>query len=362
MLDRNYQPTVLVDTNHMPNEEWLKWRTTGIGGSDVAAIFGVSPWTTKRALYMAKIGLQKADMPNPFTLDFGHAVEPFVARWYQSEKEKRCSELSIALGIKIVDFRMTKDTFMYQHPLYPFMQANLDYRIAAIDENGNEHNGIFECKTTTYHTGPDKWSNNHVPYYYELQCRHYMAIMNVDFTVIACVWGNNILDYAARVIKRDMDDEEEIIEMEQEFWEDVQNRRPPAIDKAEGKKELESSRSYSIPAQIKAGTLTELQHPTKEVVDAAVAYHRAKQLQKALEAKLDATENELAAQKTILLEAMGNDPRVVFSYNGQKVVLSNKVVTSNRIDAALLREELPDIAEKYTKSSTHERFSAKILQ
>lgn len=33
-----YKPLVLVDTENLPEDEWLEWRRRGIGGSDAAAI------------------------------------------------------------------------------------------------------------------------------------------------------------------------------------------------------------------------------------------------------------------------------------------------------------------------------------
>ena len=46
-----YEPQELVDTSNLSNEEWLSYRRRGIGGSDAAAILGISPWRTARDLY-----------------------------------------------------------------------------------------------------------------------------------------------------------------------------------------------------------------------------------------------------------------------------------------------------------------------
>ena len=60
-------PIILCDTAGMTNERWLECRAHGpkgtipytVGGSDVAAIFGVSPWTTPLELWMIKKGRMK---------------------------------------------------------------------------------------------------------------------------------------------------------------------------------------------------------------------------------------------------------------------------------------------------------------
>ena len=53
----NYQPEVLVDTADLSREDRLDYRRPGNGGSDAAAIMGLSPFATIRDLYFDKIGV-----------------------------------------------------------------------------------------------------------------------------------------------------------------------------------------------------------------------------------------------------------------------------------------------------------------
>ena len=61
------KPIILCDTAGMTNDRWLECRMHGpkgdisytVGGSDVAAIFGVSPWTTPLELWKIKKGQMK---------------------------------------------------------------------------------------------------------------------------------------------------------------------------------------------------------------------------------------------------------------------------------------------------------------
>ena len=50
-LDLNYKPNVFVETANLTEVEWLAWRRKGVGGSDVAAALGLSPYRTARELY-----------------------------------------------------------------------------------------------------------------------------------------------------------------------------------------------------------------------------------------------------------------------------------------------------------------------
>lgn len=56
-LNLNYQPTRLVDITTLTNDQWLKWRMKGLGGSDVASALGLSPYKTARDLYHNKVGI-----------------------------------------------------------------------------------------------------------------------------------------------------------------------------------------------------------------------------------------------------------------------------------------------------------------
>ncbi len=57
MKSTTYQPNVLVDTTNLSREKWLEYRRLGIGGSDVAAILGISPFRTARDLYYDKLNI-----------------------------------------------------------------------------------------------------------------------------------------------------------------------------------------------------------------------------------------------------------------------------------------------------------------
>ena len=64
----------------MTNEErtaWLNERRKGIGGSDVAAIIGLSPWTTPLDIYEQKLGIA---LPSEETeaMYWGTALEPAI--------------------------------------------------------------------------------------------------------------------------------------------------------------------------------------------------------------------------------------------------------------------------------------------
>ena len=60
-LNLNYTADVLVSTEDMQEETWLQYRRNGIGGSDAAAVIGLSPYKTARDVYFEKLGREPED-------------------------------------------------------------------------------------------------------------------------------------------------------------------------------------------------------------------------------------------------------------------------------------------------------------
>ena len=76
-VKERHQPLVLVETAGLSEEEWLAYRRKGIGGSDVAALLGISPWRTARDLFYDKLNIA--------------VVEDHEDNWVASIRSKRCS-------------------------------------------------------------------------------------------------------------------------------------------------------------------------------------------------------------------------------------------------------------------------------
>lgn len=207
----NYQPEVLVDTADLSREDWLDYRRLGIGGSDAAAIMGLSPFSTIRDLYFDKIGVTpviEEEEENWVAKEVGHRLEDLVAMIFAKKT-----------GLEVFPVRK-----MFRHPLYPFMLADVDYFIRFPDGSI----GILECKTCNYNA-KDKWAYDGIPENYVLQVRHYLAVMNMNKAYIACLYGNNENEFVYRCLERDRMEEEELIDQEKYFWEEYVEKKiePP---------------------------------------------------------------------------------------------------------------------------------------
>ena len=169
-----YAPQILVGTEGLPREQWLEYRRKGIGGSDAAAVLGISPFRTGRDLYYDKLNIVTADdAENWVQLEVGTLLEPLVAKIFAHK----------------TGYKIYRRPFMFQHPLYPWMLADLDYMVELPDGT----TAILEIKTTNYNAKDNWWYNGEeiVPIYYESQGRHYMAVMNIDRVYFCCLYGNS---------------------------------------------------------------------------------------------------------------------------------------------------------------------------
>lgn len=185
---KDYQPLILVDTAELPEDEWLEWRRRGIGGSDAAAILGVSPFATARDLYYDKLKIVSYEDPesNWVQKKMGHLLEDLVAEIFHRKT-----------GYRI--YQMKK---MFYHPEHPYMLADIDYFI----ELPNGKTAILEIKTTNYNAKDHWWRDGEeiVPINYEIQGRHYMCVMNVDEVYYCCLYGNNENEVIIRHIEREL--------------------------------------------------------------------------------------------------------------------------------------------------------------
>ena len=103
-LNMNYEPEVIVDTDTLSHEDWLSYRKLGIGGSDVAAIMGISPFATIRDLYNDKLGIEPLieEESNWVAKEVGHRLEDLVAEIFSKKT-----------GLTVFPVRK-----MFRHPLY----------------------------------------------------------------------------------------------------------------------------------------------------------------------------------------------------------------------------------------------------
>lgn len=184
----------LVGTKDLEHDEWLEWRKRGIGGSDVAAICGLSRYKSALEVYLDKLG-EIPPVPDNPKMKAGRMLEPLIADWFVEET-----------GIKV-----QKQNFIFQHKDYPFMLANIDRWVPG-------ENAGLEIKNTAEYSR-NNWFDGQteiIPTEYQLQANHYMAVTGADKWYVAVLIGG--WDFQWRVIERDDNLIKNLITIEENFW------------------------------------------------------------------------------------------------------------------------------------------------
>ena len=339
-MKQEEQPVVLVDTTNLSREDWLIYRRMGIGGSDVAAMLGISPFRTARDLYYDKLDIASAvdEEVNWVQLEVGNLLEPLVARIFEKKT-----------GLKVY-----KRKAMFRHPRYPWMLADLDYLVDLPDGKP----AILEIKTTNYNARDSWWYNGQeiVPPYYETQGRHYMAVMNIDRVYFCCLYGNREDEAIIRMLDRDAFCEEELIALEDYFWhENILARNPPAYTENGDlimkslKRQLGPSEKDTPPVQFAVPQYRLIQR-----------YEELQEEKKQRDADTKVIDKELAQIKAHLIEAMGCSSSATYdTADGGYLVTYNPVRTVgiSKENLERLKAVHPDIYREYVTTQTSRRFN-----
>lgn len=188
-------------------DAWLKARTRGIGGSDIGAICGVSPFTSARQIYLNKTG-QFADAMKPGAaaqerMHFGHLLEPIVADEFAAREL-----VEDKAHLKLVNIGAT-----LQHKDYPWALANVDRLI--VDTDGRPW-GILECKTTSEYMN-EEWESGEILQSYVYQLNWYLWILGLERGYFACLVGGNKF-YIYPVFRNDDLINEVMLPAAKKFW------------------------------------------------------------------------------------------------------------------------------------------------
>lgn len=303
-----------ISTKNMSHEEWLDLRKTGIGGSDAGAVCGLNPYVSSIGVYLNKIG-KAPEVEDNEAMRQGRDMEDYVARRF-SEKT----------GLKV-----RRSHQLYRSKEHPFMIADVDRMIVGEDAG-------LECKTVSAY-GADKWKDGQIPVHYLLQCLHYMAVTGKQTWYIAAVILG--VDFQYRKIEWEEEIISKLIEVEQRFWEQfVCSGHMPDPDGTEACSE--SLTKYFNKA--KKGTAIPLigfdeRLNRRELILQQIESLETEKRQIEQEVRCYLQENETAF----------NENYRVSWFN----------VETNRLDTKQMKEEHPDLYQKFLKKTVSRRLQIK---
>lgn len=198
-------------------DEWLaKRREIGVGGSESAAILGLSPWSCSAKVFYEKLGLapeKKSSLP----MIIGHEDEDKIARlWSYYDVNQGIESIPINYERKNVIRKPHKLSRILINPKYPFLFANPDRLFFE-----GKKRSVLELKTIN-HWEAQKWESG-VPIHYIVQIQHYMLVCDVEYAELAILEANSRIDIIP--FERSPEIQERLIEKCQAFWNDVVEAR-----------------------------------------------------------------------------------------------------------------------------------------
>ena len=303
----------IVSTLNMEKQEWLNYRKQGIGGSDAGAVCGLNPYKTAMEVYQDKVSLETEEFDNE-AMRQGRDFEDYVARRFTEVTGKK----------------VRRANAMFCHETYPFMRADVDRMVVG------EKAGL-ECKTASPFLA-DKWQDGQVPIHYYIQCLHYMTVCDVDAWYIAVlIFGREFKYYR---MERDEEMIADLIRIEQDFWQNhVLKGQMPSPDG--------SKLADSVIAEYYKQTIAE----TIPLTGFNEKIKRRQELSEII-GKMDTKKRQIEQELKLYL----GEAEIA---ENEQYRVSWKAVHSNRLDEKRLKEEEPEIYEKYKKSVLSRRFTVK---
>lgn len=318
--------------------EWLAQRRTGIGGSDVAAILGLSKYKSPLDVYKDKIG-ETPDGEQSQAAYWGTKLEDVVAREFQ-----------VRTGLKVqrVNRQLSREGWMHANIDRAVVNHAISGTVRIQGEAKQAETGrllttdaILECKTASSYIA-DQWgpsqeeeivsgkvvSDHKIPIYYETQVQWYLGVTGASVCFVAALLGGQ--DFRIYLVHRDNEVITALQDQCRAFWfEHVQKQVPPDPHTAEEVQKLfAKDDGEMIEATNEVATdIGELRNLTEQV--------------KALEAEQKIVKDRICA-------ALGE--KTGFLIAGEKAC-TFKAQKSTRFDTTRFKKEQPETYATYVKSS-----------
>jgi putative phage-type endonuclease len=282
-------------------------RQSGIGGSDVAGILGVSNWATPYSVWKSKVDPVSDEDDTNESMYWGNVLEDVVRQ-----------EFAKRTGLTVI-----ADGKLHRHPDYPWMLANVDGEIEGLNEG-------LEIKTASEFAGKGWGSDSDsVPEYYLTQGMHYCAVRGWDAVHFAVLIGGN--KYRQYRVEADPELIADLIEMERAFWHDyVLPKIPPPMTAEECL--MANPRST-------AGALVEASQPV------VAACRKLQELKKALKE----IETEAGKAEATIKEAIGSNEGLVL--DGKTIATWKNNKDKTVFDADAFEASNPDLYQKFVKTA-----------
>lgn len=301
-------------------EKWLKFRQTGIGGSDAGVIVGVNTYRSKFALWQDKTGQgaePEVSEAAKERMEWGNRLEEPLAQWFEDKTGKKLRRCG-----------------MVRSDEHPFMIADVDRVVVG-------ENAIVEIKTTSSYNY-DNWANDKVPPSYIVQGLHYMACGGYDKCYFVCLCGGQ--KAVIREMERDDEEIEALIAAEKDFWENyVETKKIPDVDYTDNCKK-------AIEKMYPGGD--------KEAMVMGGEWEKECDIIKDLEEQVSRLKNIIEEKKNKLRLQLGNNEAGECGDYRISYTVTNRAI----IDTKAFAADYPELSQKYKKISSSRRLMVSLTK
>lgn len=289
--------------------EWLKYRESGIGSSEVATIVGLNPWETPYQLWRRKVGLDAPKQEN-FAMKAGHYLEDAVSLFWQDETGQQVIKSSAGDWLIRDDER-------------PYLQVSPDRTYWLADmPHSNENKGILECKTTQMTIDEDD-----IPKHWFVQVQYQLGVAGYQHGSLA--WLTQGRNFGYKDLAFVPDFFAWLVEEVDKFW----------VDNIQAKQEPTAANVQDI-------LLKYNRHTDGKIVEVNDDIFAAYQDLKAVKDELSAIEEKKTALEEKIKLGFGDAEAI--SYEGQTLATWKAPKPSNKFDAKAFTAAHPDLAKEFT--------------
>lgn len=202
----------LVIFSENQSEKWHQLRLEDITSTDIAALYGFSPYLSEYQVYYFKKNKQINTIEEDNRIRWGNALEEAIA--YEVAKDFKWEVKPLKTYMRLEDLKIG---------------SSFDFEIV----NHPDGDGILEIKNVDFLQYKNKWIDDgsgdiQAPLHIEIQLQHQLLVSNRTWGAIAVLIGGN--DHKVLIRKREDDLINDIKEKVKEFWEKFDKGIEPKID------------------------------------------------------------------------------------------------------------------------------------
>lgn len=155
--------------------EWHAQRATGVGGSDVGVICGLSEWTSPYTWAAKRLGKIESDFEESEAMEWGKILEPVILDWFERKNP---------------DIELWRKPGSWRHKDRDWQLANPD---ALYSDDGGQTWNLIEVKTARYE---DQWKQTEsgddiVPPSYRAQVLWYLQVFGMKKAKVVVLFSGS---------------------------------------------------------------------------------------------------------------------------------------------------------------------------